>query len=147
MKLSKTQGQTGRILSRILGPLLKTGLSLLRNVLKLLAKSILIPLRLTAAVSATTDAAAIHEGFSGSSTTISSSEDLNDIMNLIKSLEESGLLIKRVSKKIKNKPKEARGEFLSMLLGILGASLLGNLLKDKSTIRTGEGTIRATQHF
>ena len=34
-----------------------------------------------------------------------------------------------------------------MLLGILGASLLGNLLKDKGTIRTGEGTIRATQHF
>ena len=117
---------------------------LLRNVLKSLAKSILITLRLTAAVSATTDAAAIHEGFSGSSTTISSSEDLNDIMNLIKSLEESGLLIKRVSKKIKNKPKEARGEFLRMLLGILGAILLGNLLKDKGTIRTGEGTIRAT---
>ena len=116
---------------------------LLRNVLKSLAKSILIPLRLTAAVSATTDAA-IHKGFSASSTTISSSEDLNDIMNLIKSLEESGLLIKRVSKKIKNKPKEARGEFLSMLLGILGAILLGNLLKDKGTIRTGEGTIRAT---
>ena len=101
MKLSKTQlhklGKTGRILSRILGPLLKTGLSLLRNVLKLLAKSILIPLRLTAAVSATTDAA-IHKGFSASSTTISSSEDLNDIMNLIKSLEESGLLIKLLAK-------------------------------------------------
>ena len=82
---------------------------LLRNVLKSLAKSILIPLRLTAVVSTTTDAAAIHKGFSGSSTTISSSEDLNDIMNLIKSLEESGLLIKRVSKKIKNKPKKSKG--------------------------------------
>ena len=121
-------------------------MSLLRNVLKSLAKSILIPLRLTAAVSATTDAA-IHKGFSGSSPTISSSEDFNDIMNLIKSLEESGLLIKRVSEKIKNKPKEARGEFLSMSLGILSASLLRNLLTDKGTIRAGEGTIRKAQHF
>ena len=63
---------------------------------------------------------------------------------MTKSPEESGLLIKGVSETIKNKAKEQRGGFLIMLLLTLGAaSVLGNLLGDKDTIRAGEGTIRA----
>ena len=53
------------------------------------------------------------------------------------------LLIKSVSEKIKNDAKEQKGGFLSMLLGTLGAGLLGNVLGGKGTIRAGEGTIRA----
>ena len=61
---------------------------------------------------------------------------MNDILKIVKSLEESGLLIKGVSETIKNEAKEEKGGFLEMLLGILGASLLENLW-------TGKGTIRA----
>ena len=62
-------------------------------------------------------------------------------------LKESGLLIKGVSQTIKNEAKEQKEGFLGMLLGTLYASLLGNLLTDKGTIRTGEGTIRTGQDF
>ena len=57
------------------------------------------------------------------------------------------MLIKSVSKTIKDEAKEQKGKFLGMLLGILGASLFGYLLKSKDTIRAGEGTIRAGQDF
>ena len=70
---------------------------------------------------------------------------MNDIMKIVKSLEESGLLIKDVSKAIKNDAKKQKGGFLRMLLGTLGASLLENLLT--GTIRAGERTIRAGQDF
>ena len=56
-------------------------------------------------------------------------------------------IMKIVSQTIKNEAKEQKGGFLSMLLGTLGASLLGNLLTGKGTIRAGEGTIRAGQDF
>ena len=71
---------------------------------------------------------------------------MNDIMKIIKSFEESGLLIKGVSETIKNEAKEQKGGFLGMLLDILGASILGNLLtsQGRGTIR---GTIRAGQYF
>ena len=89
-KLSKTQlheiGQSGGFLGRLLGPLLKTGLPLIGNVLKPLAKSVLIPLGLTAAASATD--AAIHNkmfGF-GKTALIISNEEMNYIMKIIKSL-------------------------------------------------------------
>ena len=59
---------------------------------------------------------------------------MNDVMKIIKCLEESGLWIKGVSEAIKNEVKEQKGEFLSMLLGTLGSSLLGNLLAGKNTI-------------
>ena len=68
-------------------------------------------------------------------------------MKIIRSLEESVLLIKGVSKTIKNVAKEQKGGFLGMLLGALRARLLGNLLTGKGTIRAGEGTIRAGQDF
>ena len=98
IKLSKTQlhkiGQSGRFLGKLLIPLLKTGLPLIGNILKPLAKSVLIPLGLTAATSATD--AAIHKQMfgSGNTTLIISNEEMNDIMKIIKPLEESGLLIK-----------------------------------------------------
>ena len=71
---------------------------------------------------------------------------MNNIMKIIKSFEESGLLIKGVSETIKNEAKEQKGGFLGMLLDILGASILGNLLtsQGRGTIR---GTIRAGQDF
>ena len=82
---------------------------------------------------------------SGAMTLITSNEEMDDNMKIIKSLEESGLLIKGVSKTIKNEPKEQKGGFLSMLLVKLGSSLLGILLAGKGAIptRQGRGTIRA----
>ena len=71
---------------------------------------------------------------------------MNDMMKIVKSLEESGLLIKGISKTIKNEAKEQKGGFLGMLLCALGASLLGNILTGKKVMRAGEGTIRAGQN-
>ena len=68
-------------------------------------------------------------------------------MKTVKSLEEPGLLIKTISKTIKNKAKEQKGRFLGMLLGTLGASLLGNLLTGKVLISASKGTIWAAQDF
>ena len=71
-------------------------------------------------------------------------EDMNDIMKIIKALENSGILLKGVNKTIENETKEQRGEFLGMFLGTLGASLLGNLLTGgKGIIRGGDGIVRA----
>ena len=125
--------------------MLKTGLLLIANVLKPLANRVLIPLGLTAAASSTD--AAIHKKIFGSAaiTLIISNEEMSDIMKIVKSLEESGLLIK--SKTIQNEAKEQKGGFLSMLLSILGASLLVTLLTRKGTSRAGEGTIRAGKNF
>ena len=68
---------------------------------------------------------------------------MSDIMKSVKSLEESGLLIKGVSETIKNEAKEQKGGFLGTLLDTLGATLLENLLTGKCTIRAGQGTIGA----
>ena len=62
-------------------------------------------------------------------------EEVNDVMKILKSHKESGLIIKGASQTIENGAKEQKGGFLSMLLDTLGASLLGNLLADKGTIR------------
>ena len=142
IKLSKTHlhkiGESGGFLGRLLGLLLKPGLPLMGSVIKSLAKSVLIPLGLTASASATD--VAIHKKMFGSGKTILviSNEEINDIMKIVKPLEESGFLIKGISKTIKNEVKEQKGGFLSMLLGTLGASLLVNLLTGKGTIRAGE---------
>ena len=158
-------GQLERFLGRLLEQLLKTGLPLIGNVLKPLVKSVLIQLGLTAAASAAD--AAIHKKIFGSSNTtlIVSNEEMNNIMKITKSLEKSGLLIKGLSETIKKEAKEQKGGFLSMLLGTLGASLLGNLFTGKAkgviatsqgreanmpgrgTSRAGEDTIRADQDF
>ena len=112
MKLAKTQlhktGQSGRFLYKLLRPLLKTGLTLIGNVLKPLAESIIIPLGLTTAASATDSA--IHKKMFGSGTRplhltmqtilIALNEEKNDIMKIVKSLEESRLLIKGATETI-----------------------------------------------
>ena len=80
----------------------------MKNALKSLAKSVLIPLGLTAAASAT-DAAIQKKVFGSDMTTLTiSNEKMDDIMKMIKSLEESGLLIKGVSETIKNVAKEQK---------------------------------------
>ena len=133
IKLSKSQlhkiRQSGGFLGRLLGPLLKTELLLIGNVLKLLVKSVLIPLELTAAASVTD--AAIHKN-----------EQINDIIKIIKPPEESGLLIKGVKETIKNETKKQKIGFLRMSLGTLGARILENLLAGKCKIRAGKDTIR-----
>ena len=76
-----------------------------------------------------------------------SNDEMDDILKIVKSLEDSGVLLKGVSETIQNEAKEQRGVFLSVLLGTLGASLLGDLLtknlSGKGTIRAGEGVITA----
>ena len=64
---------------------------------------------------------------------------MNDIMKIVLTLEDSNILLKGVTKTIKNETKEQKGRFLSMLLGTLGASLLGNLSAGKGIVRTGPG--------
>ena len=131
-------------LVRLLEPLLKHGLLLMKNVLKELAR--FIPLGLTAAWAI--DAAIYKKMFgSGETTLIISNEEINDIMRIVKSLEESCLFIKGVSKTIKNEAKEQRRGFLGMLLETLNASLLENLLPGKGAIRSGEDTVRTGQDF
>ena len=117
IQLSKTQlheiGLSGGFLGRLLGLLPKTGLPLMKKVLKTLAKSLLTPLGLTASASD----AAIHKKMFGIVTTtlINSNEEMNDIMKIVKSLEESGFLIKGISGTIKNEAKQQKVGFLSML--------------------------------
>ena len=142
IKLSKSQIskmiQWGGFLGRLLGPLLKIGLLLIKNVIKPLAKSVLIPLGLTAAASAAD--AGIHKKIlgSGNTTLIISNNEMEDIIKIVKSLEDSGLLLKGITETVQNEVKEQKGEFLSMLLGTLSASLLGNILADKETNRAGK---------
>ena len=97
-----------------------------------------MPLGLTMTASATN--ATIHKkmvGF-GFATLMISKEGMSDIMRIVKSPEESGLLIKGITETIKNETKEQKGGFLGMLLGTLCVCLLGNLLTAKGTIRAGE---------
>ena len=75
-------------------------------------------------------------------TLIISNEEQNDIIKIIKSLEEFCQLIKGVGETIQNEAKEQTGGFLGMLLDTLGASLLGSLLTGKGVMREGEDTIR-----
>ena len=70
---------------------------------------------------------------------------MNDIMKSIKSLKNTGLLIKSVSKTIKKEAKKQRSGFIGKSLSTLGTSLLGNLLTDKGVTRKGKGTIRADE--
>ena len=109
-----------------------------------LAKNVLAPLGLTAAMSAIDGS--IQKKIHGLGIKlIIEEEDMQDIIKIIKELENSDILLKGVSKAIENEIKEQRGGFLSMLLGTLGTSLSGNLLTGKGIIRAGEGkgTVRA----
>ena len=134
IKLSKTQlskmMQSGGFLGKLLDPLLKTGLPLMKSVIKPLTKSVLIPLGLTAAASAAD--AGIHKKILGSghnnTTLIISNDEMDEILKIVKSLENSGVLLKGISETIQHEAKEQRGGFLSILLGTLGASLLDDVL-------------------
>ena len=147
IKFSKTQLskmiQLGGFLSGLLGQLLKNGLPLMKSVIDPLANSVLIPLGLTAAGSA--GDARIQKKILGSGhnkTLIISNDEMKDILEIVKSLEDSGLLLKGVlSETIKSKAKEQKGQFLSMLLGTLGASLLGNMLASTGVMRAEERTV------
>ena len=124
-------------------------MSLIGNVLKPLAKSILLPLGLTAAAS-TIDAAIqkkIHKP--GTTTLIVSNEEMEDIMKIVKSLEKSGLLIKGISGTTKNEAKKQKGGFFRIILGTLVAILLENLLtgQGRATIIAGEDRTKAVQDF
>ena len=76
---------------------------------------------------------------SGNTTLSISNEEMNDIIKIVQALESSNILIKGVTKTIKNEAKEQKGGFLSIFLGTLGASLLGNLLTGKGIARAGSG--------
>ena len=137
--------QSGGFLGRLLGPLQKTGLPLVKNVIKPLAKSVLIPLALTSVASAAD--AGIHNKVLGSgnnnTTTLTiSNNEMEDIIRIVKSLEDSGLLLKGVTETVKNEVKEQKGGFLSMLLGTLGASLLGNILSGRGINKKSQGINR-----
>ena len=107
-----------------------------------LAKNVLTPLGLTAAMSAIDGS--IQKKIHGSGVKlIIEQEDMNDIIKFIEALENSGILLKGVTKTIENETKEQRGRFISMLLGTFGASLLGNLLTGKGMVRAGGGIVRA----
>ena len=145
IKLSKTQlskmiqsgGFLGNLLGKLAGPLMKVAMPL--------AKNVLAPLGISAAMSAIDGS--IKKKMLGSRTTTCSNDEMADILKIVKSLEDSGSLLKGVSETIQHEAKEQRGGFLSMLLGTLGASLLGDILSKglsgKGVIRAGEGTIRA----
>ena len=108
-----------------------------------LAKNVLVPLGLTVAMSAINGS--IQKKIYGSGIKLTIEEDhLKDIMKIIKAQENSGILLKGVSKTTENETKEQRGGFLSMLLVTLGAGLLGNLLTGgKGIMRVGDGIVRA----
>ena len=105
-------------------------------------------LDLTAAASAAD--AAINKKIFGSgnhTTLVISNYDMQDILKIVKSLEDSGILLNGITETVKNEVIETKGGFSSMLLGTLGASLFGDLLtknlSGRCVIRAGEGTIRA----
>ena len=131
IKLSKTQIKK---IIQLAGPLMKVALPL--------AKNVLAPVGLTAAMSAIDGS--IPKKIHGSGVKlIIDEEDMQDIIKIIKEPENSDILLKGVSKTIENEIKEQRGGFLSMLLGTLGASLLRNLLTGKGIMRAGDGIVRA----
>ena len=147
IKLSKTQlskmiqsgGFLGNLLGKLAVPLMKVAIPL--------AKNVLAPLVLTAAMSAIDGSIKKKMLGSGTTTLIISNDEMDDTLKIVKSLENSGVLLKGVSETIQHEAKEQRGGFLGMLLGTLGASLLGDVLSKglsgKGVIRAGEGTIIA----
>ena len=134
-KLIQSGGFLGKLLSKLAGPLMKVALPL--------AKNVLAPLGLTAAMSAI-DGSIQRKIHGWGIKLIIEQEDMNDIIKIIEALENSGILLKGISKTIENETKEQRRGFLSMLLGTLGASLLGNLLTGgKGIMRSGDRIVRA----
>ena len=135
--------QSWRCLGRLLGLLLKTRLPLMKNVIKLLAKSVLISLGLTAATSAA-DAGKHKKTLDSVKTMlIISNDEMEDIMKTVKFLEYFGLLLKGVSKTIQNEAKEQNG----ILLTTLGSGLLGNTLSGRGMNGAEEWFIRSGYRY
>ena len=134
-KLMQSGGFLDKLLSKLAGPLMKVAMPLPKNVLP--------PLGLTAAMSAIDGG--IQKKIHGSGVKlIIEQENMNDVIKIIEALENSGILLKGVTKAIENETKEQRGGLLGMLLGTLGTSLLGNLLTGgKGIVRAGDGIVRA----
>ena len=126
-KLIQSGGFLGKLLSKLVGPLMKVAMPL--------AKNVLAPLGLTAAMSYVVWKYTKKIHGSGVKLIIEQ-EDMNDIMKIIEVLENSGILLKGVNKTIENETKEQRGGFLIMLLGTLGASLSANLLTGKKKLNS-----------
>ena len=128
-KIIQSDGFLGSLLSKLAGPLMKVAAPS--------AKNVLAPLGITATASAID--AGIQKKIHGSGTTtlIISDEEMNDIIKIVQALEDSNTLLKGLTNTIRNETKEQKGRFLSMLLGTLGASLLGNLLAGKGIARAG----------
>ena len=139
IKLSKAQvskiiqsgGFLGSLLSKLAGPLMKVTVPL--------AKNILAPLGITAAASVIDAEIQKKIHSSGTIVLIISNKEMSGIMKIVQALEDSNVLLKGVTKTIKNKIKEQKEGFLSILLDTLGASLLGNILAGKGILRAGSG--------
>ena len=130
-KIIKAGGNLGTLLMIFLPKLMKPAISI--------GKNILGPLGLSAAMPAADPAIQKKMYGLGNTTLIISNDDMKDLIKIVTTLEEHDILLKGISKTIKNQTKEQRGGFLSMLLGTLGASLLGTLLTGKGLYRTGQG--------
>ena len=104
-----------------------------------MTEHILAPLGITTAASANDSGIQKKTHGSGTTTLIISNREMNDIIKIVQALEDSNILLKRVTKKIKNKIKERKGGFLGMLSGTLGASFLGKRLAAKGVVRAGSG--------
>ena len=109
----------------------------MKNVLTSLAKNVLLPFGLSSGTLAVDSA--IQKEINNII------EEMKDITKIVKSLEESGLLIKEINKITKNKTKERKDGFLSVLLGTLAATILGNALAGRGIVKAGEGIIRADE--
>ena len=81
----------------------------------------------------------LGSGHNNTTTLIISNDEIEDITKIVKSLEDSGLLLEGVTETVQNEVKEQKGGFLSMLLGTLGSSLLGSILTGKRINRAGKG--------
>ena len=114
-------------LSKLAGLLMKVAVPL--------AKNILTPLKIAAAASAIDAGIQKKIHGSGATTLIISNKKINCIMKIVQAFEDSNILLKGITKTIKIETKEQKGGFLSMLLGTLGASLLGNILAGKVIVR------------
>ena len=130
-KIIQFGGFLGPLLSKLAGPLMKLAIPL--------AKIVLAPLGITAAPSAIDSGIQKKIHGSGTTTLIISNKEMNHIMKIVHALENSNILLRGVTKTINNETKEQNRGFLSMLLGTLGDSLLGNLLAGKGIVRAGSG--------
>ena len=132
-KIIKSGGFLGPLLSKLAGPLMEVAIPL--------AKNVLAPLGITAID------AGIQKKIHGSEsmTLIISNEEMSDIMKIVQALEDSNILLKGITKRIKNETKEQKGGFLITLLGTLDANLLGNVLVGQGIVRSGSGNKKGKQ--